>query len=118
MFREDGEEFTRGGRGDREVAQGYRSLEADRGRQQSFRGRGPKNYQRSDERIHEDVCERLTSDHEVDATDIEVQVVESRVMLTGTVSDRRAKRRAEDIAESVTGVKEVENHLRVVRAET
>src|SRR4051812_35839997 len=26
----------------------------------SFRGRGPKNYERSDERIREDVCERLT----------------------------------------------------------
>src|SRR3954453_14579983 len=40
----------------------------------SYRGRGPKNYQRSDERIREDVCERLERDERVDASDLEVNV--------------------------------------------
>ena len=48
----------------------------------SFRGRGPKNYQRSDERIREDVCERLTYDERVDASDVEVDVREGVVRLS------------------------------------
>ncbi|HEX6095687.1 MAG TPA: BON domain-containing protein [Thermoanaerobaculia bacterium] len=81
----------------------------------SYRGRGPKNYQRSDERIREDVCERLTMDHDVDASDVEVSVREGVVMLEGTVRERQAKRIAEDICESVRGVKDVQNNLRVTR---
>ena len=33
--------------------------------------------------------------------------------LTGTVDDRRTKRLAEDIAESISGVKDVTNQIRV-----
>ena len=84
---------------------------------QSFRGRGPKNYQRSDERIREDICERLTHDERVDATEIEVQVQGATVTLEGSVDDREQKRRAEDVAESVRGVREVQNHLRLGRAQ-
>ena len=81
----------------------------------SFRGRGPKNYQRSDERIREDVCERLTYDERVDATDIEVDVRQGIVRLSGTVDDRYAKRVAEDIAESVRGARDVENQIHIRR---
>lgn len=87
----------------------------DRQRPQSFRGRGPKGYQRSDERIHEEVCERLSDDHDVDATEIEVKVSGGTVTLSGSVTDRYAKRRAEDIAEAVPGVLDVENAIRVTR---
>ena len=96
---------------------GYNSG-SDRGREerpQSFRGRGPKNYQRSDDRIREDVCERLAFDHDVDASDIEVNVNGATVVLSGSVNDRYAKRRAEDIAEAVWGVKDVQNQIRVSR---
>lgn len=81
----------------------------------SYRGRGPKNYQRSDERIREDVCERLTMDHDVDASDIEVTVRDGVVTLDGTVNERHAKRIAEDVCESVRGVRDVQNQLRVAR---
>ncbi len=76
-------------------------------------GRGPKGYTRSDERIREDVSDRLTEDWEVDASDIEVTVSNGEVTLAGTVDSRRAKRRAEDCAESVSGVRNVQNNLRV-----
>jgi osmotically-inducible protein OsmY len=138
LFGYEGEGYMRGGRDDLRSgfsggygrAGGYRDLEsgADRGWNigqgsdygpgtsgQSFRGRGPKNYQRSDDRIREDVCERLTMDHDVDATEIEVQVQDGVVTLNGTVHERHAKRIAEDICESVRGVKDVQNHLRVMR---
>ena len=77
------------------------------------RGRGPKGYRRSDERIREDVNDRLGDDYYIDASDIEVMVSNSEVTLTGTVPTRNDKRRAEDIAEGVSGVTNVENRLRV-----
>jgi hypothetical protein len=76
-------------------------------------GRGPRGYQRSDERIREDINDRLTDDGYVDATDIEVVVNNSLVTLTGRVGSREEKRRAEDIADSVSGVTDVSNQLRV-----
>jgi osmotically-inducible protein OsmY len=79
---------------------------------QSQYGKGPKGYTRSDERIREDVCDRLSDDDEVDARDITVTVKNAEVILEGTVQDRRSKHRAEDVAESVSGVKEVTNQLR------
>jgi len=81
----------------------------------SYRGVGPKNYRRSDDRIREDVCERLTDDHYVDATGIEVNVQNGIVTLSGSVDDRMTKRRAEDVAESVRGVTDIQNQIRVTR---
>jgi BON domain len=78
-----------------------------------YAGRGPKGYQRSDERLKEEVCDRLTADSEIDATDIEVSVQNGEVSLEGTVSERRMKRDAEDCAESVPGVREVHNRIRI-----
>lgn len=77
------------------------------------RGRGPRGYTRSDERIKEDVNDRLTDDGWLDASDIEVEVSTSEVTLTGQVNSREEKRRAEDIAEAISGVKHVQNNLRV-----
>ncbi|MDT7688113.1 MAG: hypothetical protein QOE46_872 [Acidobacteriota bacterium] len=78
-----------------------------------FRGRGPKNYRRSDERIREEVGDRLTDSEWLDASDVEVNVIAGEVILSGTVDSRYAKRLAEDIAESVSGVAHVQNNLRV-----
>lgn len=77
------------------------------------RGRGPRGYQRSDDRIREDVSDRLSDDGRVDASDIEVTVSNGEVTLSGTVSSRDQKRRAEDIAEDVSAVKHVQNNIRV-----
>ena len=78
-----------------------------------FRGRGPRNYRRSDERVREEVCDRLTDNEWLDASEVEVNVAAGEVFLTGTVDSRYAKRIAESIAESVTGVTNVQNNLRV-----
>ena len=80
--------------------------------QAPMRGKGPKNYTRSDERIREDVCE-LLQDADLDATEIEVKVQGGEVTLEGTVEDRWAKREAEDIVAQARGVKDCHNHLRV-----
>ena len=100
-----------------EVASWFGDEEAERRRcmdqQRSHRGRGPKGYTRSDDRIREDVNDRLSDDYYLDASDIEVMVESAEVTLTGTVNTRNDKRRAEDLAESVSGVRNVENRLRI-----
>jgi len=112
MFGYEGEGFMRGGysraRDDYDFRDDY-----NRTREESYRGRGPKNYQRSDERIREDVCELLTDDDYVDATEVEVNVGAGIVTLSGEVADRNQKRRAEDLVERIAGVREVQNNLRI-----
>jgi hypothetical protein len=97
-----------------------RGIEDDRAQYERqagpYAGRGPKGYQRSDERIREEVSERLTDDDRIDASGIEVAVTTGEVTLTGTVESRRMKRLAEDLAESVRGVRDVHNQLRVGEA--
>jgi hypothetical protein len=77
--------------------------------------RGPKGYKRSDERIREDVNDRLSQHYDLDPTEIEVMVSNSEVTLTGSVQSRPEKFLAEEIADDVSGVTEVHNQLRVRR---
>jgi hypothetical protein len=79
----------------------------------SFRGRGPKGYVRTDARIAEELNERLSDDDTVDASEIELEVRDGVVTLTGSVGHRWMKHRAEDIAEACSGVKDVDNRIRV-----
>ncbi len=79
----------------------------------SHRGRGPRGYSRSDERIAEDLNERLTDDHHIDASELQVSVSGGVVTLSGTVEQRWMKHRAEDLAESCSGVNDVRNEIRV-----
>ncbi|QCB55697.1 BON domain-containing protein [Sphingopyxis sp. PAMC25046] len=95
-----------------ELLSWFGDRDARRRRELDHRGRGPKGYIRSDERIREDVNDRLTEDVWIDASEIEVSVADGEVTLAGTVEDRRSKRRAEDLADDVTGVKHVQNNLR------
>lgn len=102
-----------------EVASWFGDRGAERRRAWDARhvGRGPKTYKRTDSRIHEDVNDRLTEDAYVDATDIDVLVKDGEVTLNGFIVDRADKRRAEDLAERVSGVKHVQNNLRVRTAD-
>jgi hypothetical protein len=80
-----------------------------------FVGRGPKGYQRSDDRIKEEICDCMTEDAVLDASEVEVDVRQGEVTLTGSVTSREQKRRAEDVAERISGVRDVTNQLRVTR---
>jgi osmotically-inducible protein OsmY len=96
------------------VASWFGDEEAERRRRMDrpYEGRGPKGYRRSDDRIREDINDRLSEGY-LDATDVEVSVSGGEVVLSGTVNSRMDKRRAEAIAEHVSGVQNVENRLRV-----
>jgi osmotically-inducible protein OsmY len=89
-----------------------RRQEDERGRDY-HRGRGPRGYTRSDERIREDVSDRLTDNPILDASEIEVMVSDGEVTLSGSVDSRYSKRLAEDLADEVSGVKHTQNNLRV-----
>jgi hypothetical protein len=87
------------------------------GRQQGLhRGNGPQSYTRADERIREDICDRLTDDDEVDARYVNVTVDHGVVMLEGSVTDRAMKYDAEECSWAVSGVKDVDNRIRVDRS--
>ncbi|GLC91153.1 hypothetical protein Tamer19_05610 [Cupriavidus sp. TA19] len=110
----------RGGFSDEEVYAGgfgesnFGVLDADRNRGGGTSGgkrAGPKGYQRSDERIREDVCERLI-ECRYPVHDVEVNVAAGVVTLTGSVRDRGLKYRIEEIVDDTFGVKEVDNRLR------
>jgi hypothetical protein len=83
-----------------------------------YGGVGPRGYQRSDERIHEDVNDRLAQHPDIDPSDVEVSARDGVVYLRGTIETRWAKRVAEDEAEAVWGVKDVINELRVSAGQT
>jgi osmotically-inducible protein OsmY len=87
-------------------------LQKERG---SMRGKAPRNYSRSDERIFEEVCEQLTSHPLIDASSMDVVVLDGEVTLTGEVYDRRMKHLTEDVVDGIAGVKEIHNKLRVSR---
>jgi osmotically-inducible protein OsmY len=81
-------------------------------------GKGPKGYRRADDRIHEELCETIARQGIVDASDVEVFVLDGAVRLVGTVEHRFDKRALEQIAERVHGVSEVVNEIRIRRTET
>jgi osmotically-inducible protein OsmY len=96
--------------------EGTRNFARDerRGARVSHRGKGPKGFTRSDDRIREDVCQILTDHQDVDASDIEVDVKGGEVTLSGTVIDRWTKRLAEAVVENVSGIVDIHNRIRVV----
>jgi hypothetical protein len=78
------------------------------------RGKGPKGYQRTDDRLKELICERLRDDPEIDPSEVTINVSGSRVTLDGSVDSRRTKHAIEDIVEQFD-VSDVQNNLRVTR---
>lgn len=78
-----------------------------------YRGRGPRNHVRSDDSIVDELIERMTDDDRLDATEILVMVESGVVTLSGEVPERRMKHRAEDLADAVRGVQDIENRIRV-----
>jgi osmotically-inducible protein OsmY len=96
-------------------SQGSRSGSGRQGSSEygAHRGKGPKGYTRSDDRLKEIICEKLTDDPMIDASEINVEVTSQIVKLTGTVDDRSTKYDVEELIERCGGVKDIDNQLRV-----
>jgi osmotically-inducible protein OsmY len=80
--------------------------------------RGPKGYKRSDERLKEDISERLMNNAYIDAAEVTVDVQNGKVTLEGTVPERRMKHQIEDLVDNCPGVQDIENRVRVARGES
>lgn len=76
---------------------------------------GPKGYQRSDERLREDISDRLMEANDIDSSEVTVAVSGAKVVLEGTVPERRMKHAIEDLADACPGVLDIENRIRVKR---
>ena len=85
---------------------------ADEGRA-GYKGKGPKGYSRSDDRIREEVCDILMDHDGIDASEVEVKVKDGEVVLEGTIEDRRLKFEVERLCDAISGVKDVRNNLKV-----
>lgn len=81
------------------------------------RARAPRGYQRTDERIREDICERLMADPYFDVGDVSVEVHNGLVILDGSVSERTMRFALESVAAACMGVKDVDNRVRVTGAD-
>ncbi|GFE84485.1 hypothetical protein GCM10011487_64850 [Steroidobacter agaridevorans] len=109
-----GDEYSSQGEGmDQYGSQGSQGRQWGQQEYGAHRGRGPRGYKRSDDRIREEVCDCLTDDDRLDASNIEVAVKEGEVTLSGSTTSRSDKRWAETLAERISGVKEVQNSIRV-----
>jgi len=89
-----------------------------RERQEEQRGGGERRIgqrRRPDDVLARELQEILTKVPELDATEIEVEVEGGAVTLRGVVDSTDARLLAEELVESVTGVREVHNNLKVVR---
>lgn len=84
---------------------------------QRGRGRPPRVYRRSDERIRDDVYDRLLAQDWIDADDVRVAVQVGEVTLTGTVPTRQDLRDVEKLAEKVLGVRGIQNRLAIAGVE-
>jgi len=74
---------------------------------------GPKGYQRSDERMKEDISERLYRAYHIDSSEVTVEVRAGKVTLEGTVPSRHMKHAIEDMVDDCPGVTEIDNRIRV-----
>ena len=70
---------------------------------------------RPDEALASELQEILTKDPELNAKEIEVEVEGGAVRLSGFVDSSDARLLAEELVESVAGVREVHNNLKVAR---
>lgn len=76
--------------------------------------RGPRGYRRSEQRLAEEVNERLASLNQVeDMHGVAFDLRDGVVTLCGCVRTRRAKRLAEDEVAEIWGVDDVINELRI-----
>jgi hypothetical protein len=75
----------------------------------------PTTRSRSDERLREDVCDRLMLNEGIDCSDVSVDVHGGVVILEGSVPQRQMRYVIEDLAAECRGVKDVENCIRVAR---
>lgn len=97
---------------------------ADYGRQQhiqqgkNFAGVGPRGYSPSDDVIKEEVCHKLWEHDAIDASDLEVEVKDSKVIVTGSVPTPEMRELIEDVCDDFVPREKIELRLSLRRGRT
>ncbi|WP_437595027.1 BON domain-containing protein [Sorangium sp. So ce1000] len=65
--------------------------------------------------MREDLCDQISDQPDLDASDVEVKVQNGEVILSGTVRERGFKHQIEALAERIPGVADVRNEIRLYR---
>ncbi len=91
------------------AADDYREVKTD------YKGKGPKGYHQSDERVWENACEALMNSPFVDATEIVVVTQDGKVILEGEVSHEQEKQAASEAVKSVLPSFVIENEIKVIQ---
>jgi len=82
----------------------------------SYRGRGPRGYRPSDERLREIICERLTDHPRIDASDVEIDVQSGIVHLSGAIPDHAMKQALLELVGQIYGVSGVVDRINVLES--
>lgn len=93
--------------------QGEANIFAEEPEQEKQIGKAPRDYDRPDHLIAEDVNEQLTQDAFLDPTNMTVSVENGEVTLEGYVAQHADKVRAEEAVRNVAGVTGCQNNLRI-----
>jgi osmotically-inducible protein OsmY len=67
----------------------------------------------SDDRIYDQVRQKLANDPDVKGGGFDVTVKDGEVTLKGTVNDKNAREKAEKLTKKVKGVTKVDNQLKI-----
>jgi osmotically-inducible protein OsmY len=79
----------------------------------SVKGRISEGANVSDERLREDICDRLMQMGPVDCTEIDVSVNNGVVQLEGTLPNEDFKQRVLDVVSTVAGTDQIESRLQI-----
>jgi len=93
--------------------QGEANIFAEGPEQEKQVGKAPRDYERPDDVIAQDVNEQLTQDALLDPANISVSVENGEVILEGYVAQHADKVRAEEALRNVAGVTACRNNLRI-----
>lgn len=94
---------------------------ADYGRQQhindkkNFSGVGPKGFSVSDDTIREEVCHKLWEHDGIDASELEVEVKEGKVIVTGSLPEREMRDLVEDVCDDFVSKEKIQLQINVRR---
>lgn len=73
--------------------------------------RGPRSIKRSDDSIESEIYDKLRHNRDLDASEIEVEVNRGNVVLKGYIDTKYERNLAEEIVESIYGVRDIMNQL-------
>lgn len=83
-------------------------------RDRGFGGVGPRTRHEEDDELCEQLCQRLTDDARLDASDILVRVIDNEAILDGAVRNKHDAQRAYDIAHDIPGIVYVRDRIEVL----